>query len=212
MLEYLQGRIFCQCLCRLGKGRVGVSSWKFSRWLLQMIFWKFPMFQQGCHSCGPEWTWGFHASSSSSFLHYHAKFWASILYYYCLVGHAQSHLYLGWKTGYFSAMYSQCPIIKIAVMVIIKYPLIIQGRRATHGGKMGHGFMPTITIYIYWRWIMDYPITGYVVMDILSIVGALVHHHRGGETMSTTAGEYERCAAEWWSLTSMGPPHPVTCE
>ena len=48
---------------------------------------------------------------------------------------------------------------------------------------MGHGFMPTITIHIYWRWIVDYPITGYVVMEIFSVVGSLVHHHMGGEIL-----------------------------
>ena len=44
---------------------------------------------------------------------------------------------------------------------------------------MGHVCMPTITIYISLRSIVNYPITGYVVMNILSVVGYLVHHHRG---------------------------------
>ena len=44
--------------------------------------------------------------------------------------------------------YVQCPIIKISVMTIIEDHLGGLGRRATHGGKMGHGFMPTITIHV----------------------------------------------------------------
>ena len=42
-------------------------------------------------------------------------------------------------------------------------------------------------------------------MEILSAVGSLVHHHRGDETLSISAGEDERCAPEWCSLTSLGP-------
>ena len=64
-----------------------------------MIVWKLPMFQQLWHSCGPAWTWGFHDSSSSSFLHYHKNSWALSLDHYFLAGHAQSHLTLGWNTG-----------------------------------------------------------------------------------------------------------------
>ena len=69
---------------------------------------------------------------------------------------------------------------------------------------MGHGFMPTITIHI--LLILDYPITGYVVMDILTAVRSFVHHHRGGETLSISAGGYEKCATRWCSLTSLGSP------
>ena len=49
-------------------------------------------------------------------------------------------------------------------------------------------------------------------MDILSVVGALVHHHRGDEELSVSVGEDERCAPEWCSPTSMVPPHPITHE
>ena len=59
---------------------------------------------------------------------------------------------------------------------------------------------------------MYYPITGYVLMGVLVVVGALVYHHRGDETLSIITGEYERCAPEWCSLTSMGPPHHATHE
>ena len=41
---------------------------------------------------------------------------------------------------------------------------------------------------------MDNPITGYVVMEILSIVGAPLHQNWGVEILSISAGEYERCA------------------
>ena len=34
---------------------------------------------------------------------------------------------------------------------------------------------------------MDLPINGYVVMEILSVVGYLVHHHREDETLSIRA-------------------------
>ena len=53
---------------------------------------------------------------------------------------------------------------------------------------------------------MDYLITGYVVMDILSVVGYLENHHRGGETLSIITGEDDLCAPEWCYLTSLGPP------
>ena len=59
---------------------------------------------------------------------------------------------------------------------------------------------------------MDYRIIGYVVMDILNVVDALVHYHRGEETLSIIVGEDERCASELCSFTWMGPPHPVTHE
>ena len=97
-------------------------------------------------------------------------------------------------------------------MAMIEEHLEIYGRRETNGGKMGHGFMPTITIHITWRLIVDYPINGYVVMEILSIVGALMHHHRGYETLSISMGEDERCEPEWFSLTSLVPPHPFNRE
>ena len=53
---------------------------------------------------------------------------------------------------------------------------------------------------------MDYPITGYVVMEILSVEGALVYRPRGNKTLSIIAGEDERCETEWYSLTSLVPP------
>ena len=37
-----------------------------------------------------------------------------------------------------------------------------------------------------------YRITGYAVMEILSVVGSLVQHHRGDESLSTRAEEDER--------------------
>ena len=47
-----------------------------------------------------------------------------------------------------SKNYIQCPIIKMDAMGIIEEHLGIKGGRATHGGEMGHGFMPTITIHL----------------------------------------------------------------
>ena len=53
---------------------------------------------------------------------------------------------------------------------------------------------------------MYFPITGYVLMDTLIAVRSLVHHHRGDKTLYISAGEYELCATEWSSLTSLGTP------
>ena len=53
---------------------------------------------------------------------------------------------------------------------------------------MGHGFNSPIVIYISWRLIVDYLIIGCVKMDILSVVGTLVHQYWGGKTLSTGAG------------------------
>ena len=47
-----------------------------------------------------------------------------------------------------STKYAQCPIIKLDVMAIIENHLGVWGEISTHGGKIGHGFMPTITIHI----------------------------------------------------------------
>ena len=58
---------------------------------------------------------------------------------------------------------------------------------------MGHGFMPTITIHISLQIILYYPITGYVVMKILSVVRPLVHKIRGQETLSFRTGEDKCC-------------------
>ena len=49
-------------------------------------------------------------------------------------------------------------------------------------------------------------------MEIMIVVGDLVHHPRGDERLSIIVGEDDRCAPEWCSLTSMVPPHPVTRE
>ena len=49
-------------------------------------------------------------------------------------------------------------------------------------------------------------------MEILSVVGDLIRHHRGDETLSISGGEDERFAQEWCSLDIMGPPHPITHE
>ena len=46
-------------------------------------------------------------------------------------------------------------------------------------------------------------------MDTLSVVGDLVHHHRGDKTLSASACEVEQYEPEWCSLTCLGPPHPV---
>ena len=54
---------------------------------------------------------------------------------------------------------------------------------------------------------MDYPVNWYVLMDILSVLGALVHQHSGEETISISAGEDDRCELEWFSFTSLGPPY-----
>ena len=47
----------------------------------------------------PARTWGFHASSFSSFFHYHKNYRASSLDHYRLDGHPQIHLNLGQMTG-----------------------------------------------------------------------------------------------------------------
>ena len=49
-------------------------------------------------------------------------------------------------------------------------------------------------------------------MDILSVLGDLVHHQRGGITLYISAGEDERCAKKWCSFTSLGHPHPFNHE
>ena len=51
----------------------------------------------------------------------------------------------------------------MGAMYIIEYHLGVEGRRSTRGGKMGLVFMT------------PNPITGYVVMEIVSVVSALVH-------------------------------------
>ena len=47
-------------------------------------------------------------------------------------------------------------------------------------------------------------------MDILSVVGALVHHHVEDETIYTSAGKYECCAPKWCYLTSLGTSQTIT--
>ena len=47
------------------------------------------------------------------------------------------------------------------------------------------------------------------VLECSGSVGAL---SQGRQKNSISVGEDERCAPEWFSLTSMGPPHPVTHE
>ena len=49
-------------------------------------------------------------------------------------------------------------------------------------------------------------------MYILGVLGALVRHHKGGETLSISAGEDCCCVPEWCSLSSLGPPHHITRE
>ena len=75
------------------------------------------------------------------------------------------------------------------VMTIIEDHLGIEGRRATNQGKMVNGFIPPIEIHISWRWIVEYSINVYVVMEILSVVCALVHQTWGMKIMYTSAGE-----------------------
>ena len=65
-------------------------------------------------------------------------------------------------------------------MYIIEENLGIEEERATHGGKSFHGFIPPFEINILQRLILDYPITGYVVMEILIVVGSMVCHNWGG--------------------------------
>ena len=63
-----------------------------------------------------------------------------------------------------------------------------------------------------WWLIVDYPITGYIVIDVFSVVSDVLHHPRWDETLPNVTCEDERCAPEWCSLTSLGPPEPVTNE
>ena len=79
----------------------------------------------------------------------------------------------------------------MVVMSIIEEHLGIYRRTAMYGGKMGHGFMPSIDIHIHRKEIVEYPITGYVVMEVLSLFIPMVYQHWGGyETLSIIAGEY----------------------
>ena len=59
---------------------------------------------------------------------------------------------------------------------------------------------------------MDYPIKGYVVMEILSVVGDLVQQNWEDETLSIRTSGYVCYAPEWCSFVSLGPPHPITHE
>ena len=90
---------WCFVIFSVVKGGVCVYYWNLHGWMLWMIVWKLPMFKKGRHSCGPERTFGFHGSSSSSFLNYHTNYWASSLDHYYFAGHSQSQLPLGWMTG-----------------------------------------------------------------------------------------------------------------
>ena len=47
-------------------------------------------------------------------------------------------------------------------------------------------------------------------MDRLSVVGTLVHHHWGDDTLSTSAGEDDPYAPECHPLTSLDTLHPIT--
>ena len=69
------------------------------------------------------------------------------------------------------------PVVNIFSVDIIEDKFRIEGRRATHGGEMGRGFEQPITIHIaQWR-IVDFPVSAYSIMEILGIVGAMVHQH-----------------------------------
>ena len=71
--------------------------------------------------------------------------------------------------------------------------------------------MPPIAIHISWQYILYYPITGYVAMDILSVVGDLMQQQWGGvETPFMSAVEYDWYAPEWWYFTSLVPPKSIT--
>ena len=84
-------------IVRKEKGKY-VSYLNLPWWLSRMIVWKLPMFQKGRHSCGTAWYGGFHASSTSSFLHFHKNYRASSLDRYLWAGCPQSHLPLVWNT------------------------------------------------------------------------------------------------------------------
>ena len=59
---------------------------------------------------------------------------------------------------------------------------------------------------------MGYPVTGYVVMEDLSVVVALVHKHWGDETLPIILHEDGRYTPERCLFTSLGHPHPVAHE
>ena len=59
---------------------------------------------------------------------------------------------------------------------------------------------------------MDYLITEYVIMEVLIVVGALVHQHWWDKTLYIRAVENKRCLLEWCYFTSLGTKQPVACE
>ena len=52
------------CLGWVVRGVEGVYYWRHPLWWNWMTVQNIPMFLPWFHSCGPQWTWGFHASSS----------------------------------------------------------------------------------------------------------------------------------------------------
>ena len=59
---------------------------------------------------------------------------------------------------------------------------------------------------------MDYPINGYVVLEIFNVVGYVVHENCEEETLSTSTGEDDICVLELCYFTSLGTPYTVTHE
>ena len=60
---------------------------------------------------------------------------------------------------------------------IIEEHLVIDEIRETYGWEIVHVFNPPIVIHISRQLIVDYPLTGYIVMKILTVEGALVHQN-----------------------------------
>ena len=154
-----------------------VSSYKHTERWTRIPVWNLPIFQEAQYSCGIMWTLGFHASPHSLFLNYLTDYWASCLDHYSLSDRVQSHLTLGGNR--FCSDSKGCSITCIKWLPWTSYNSTweLWGEREIHIVEMLHGFMPPIVIHTYWQWIMDYPITRYVVMDIFIVSGALVHQH-----------------------------------
>ena len=77
---------------------------------------------------------------------------------------------------------------------------------------MGHGFYPPIAIHITLWWIVDDPISGYFVIDIFSVVDALLQQNWGDETTSIITVKDDLYEPYCFFLTIMFPLHYATCE
>ena len=90
---------------------------------------------------------------------------------------------------------AQYILFEITNVLIIEENLVIEGLRFTRRGEMGHVFDTHISIHITRHWIMDFSLSRCILMEILSLVGALVHQKWGVKNYHGM-GEDERSAPE----------------